>query len=422
LEGSKERAKLDRKATDIFSRNIVKWCIWAVVFAAPFSKSISEIGITAAIIAWFMWKVVNRDFRLERSSLLAPFIIFLLSVIPSFFNTLYPDLSARAFFTKILKYAVFYFVIYETIDTKAKAKDLLVMALLSAGIVMADGFTQYWCGADGLHYPGYPSFKYRTHIDDAGFFRGFPTACFPYPNDLAAWILLVFFPITSAVLFDLKKSGARYMAATVSLGLFCLFTLAKVRSAWIAMALSVIYIVISKRKLWLLVILVLAIAIPYLLKMEMAQYTFNLSSLSDRLSMLGTSWEIFMNHPIIGNGINTFFRNYQELRNDQWKGRKGSYAHNCYLQMAADTGIVGLAGFTWLMAAYFMNIIKKLRRIRDPFFGPVLWGMSIGIFAFLVHSAFDTNLYSLNLATLFWTSIAISQAIIKVCDEEAARI
>jgi hypothetical protein len=74
------------------------------------------------------------------------------------------------------------------------------------------------------------------------------------------------------------------------------------------------------------------------------------------------------------------------------------------------------------MAAYFMNIIKKLRRIRDPFFGPVLWGMSIGIFAFLVHSAFDTNLYSLNLATLFWTSIAISQAIIKVCDEEAARI
>jgi hypothetical protein len=43
--------------------------------------------------------------------------------------------------------------------------------------------------------------------------------------------------------------------------------------------------------------------------------------------------------------------------------------------------------------------------------------MSIGVFAFLVHSAFDTNLYSLNLATLFWTSVAVSSAIARVCEE-----
>jgi hypothetical protein len=85
--------------------------------------------------------------------------------------------------------------------------------------------------------------------------------------------------------------------------------------------------------------------------------------------------------------------------------------------MAADTGVVGLAGFTWLMITYFISVIKSLKNIRDPFFGPILLGMSIGIFAFLIHSSFDTNLYSLNLATLFWTSIGISQAIAKVCEQ-----
>lgn len=391
----------------------IKWCVFTVIFAAPFSKSAAEIGTTGAIVFWAARKLVTRRFRLTPSDLAIPLAIFVVTMIPSFFVSAFPALSVRALFTKVLKYVFFCLAVIDEIDTPEKLREVCCVALLSMALVMIDGFAQYWCGLDGLHMPGYPSFKFRWYTDDGGFFRGFPTACFPFPNDLSAWILLAIFPLASAVIFDLRGKAVRFAAAIVTAGLFYLFFLAKARSAWIAFAISVVYMAISKKKLWLILILVLVVAVPYVLKMEMAQYIFSGSSVGDRWSMWGTGGEILKRHPVIGSGLNTFFELFKALRTDQWKGLKGSYAHNCYLQMACDTGIIGLAGFAWLVLSYFLSVVKSLKRIRDPFFGPVLWGISIGVFAFLVHSAFDTNLYSLNLATLFWSAIAISQSIIR---------
>ena len=359
---------------------------------------------------------------LPKDALVFPFLIFIVTMLPSFFNTAYPFLSIRAFFTKVLKFALLYFVIIENMNTKSKLKDLFVIAFISAVVIMMDGFGQYYyAGTDGLHFPGYPSFKARPHSDlSEGFFRGFPTACFPFPNDLAAWILLTLIPLVCVTIFALNGKWTRPFTALVSIGLFYLLFLSKTRAAWLALAISTLYIAISKKKAWLILVLILAVAIPFVFRMEMAQYIFGFSSIGDRFFMWGTSWEIFKAHPVIGNGLNTFFLSFKKYRNDEWKDKKGSYAHNCYIQMAGDVGIVGLAGFAWLIFSYFGSVIKNLKKIEDKFFNSILWGISIGVFAFLIHSFFDTNLYSLNLATLFWASIGISRGVIKVFEKSEA--
>ncbi len=395
----------------------IKWCVMAIIFAAPFSKSISEIAITVGIVLWLLVKVMSGRFDIKPNPLAIPFLIFVLFILPSFFNTAFMALSMKALITKNIKYVLLYFVITESIDTKEKLMDIFIISLLAMVVITIDGFGQYYySGVDALHYPGYPSFKYRPASDlDAGFFRGFPTACFPYPNDLAAWILLTVFPLACVTIFGNIRAWVKIATSIISVGMMGLFTLAKTRGAWIGLCISTLYIALSKHKIWLILILVLLLAIPYILKMEMASYLFNIGSFSDRVSMWGTSWEIFAKHPFIGNGINTFFVNFMKYRNDEFKGKKGSYAHNCYLQMAGDAGILGLSGFLWLMIAYFRAIIRGLRRVSNPVFRSAAWGISIGIFAFLVHSFFDTNLYSLNLVTLFWANIAVSMSIIKVC-------
>lgn len=402
----------------------MRWCIYAVIFAAPFSKSISEAAIALAIILWLSKKIINRDYSLIKTDLNIPFLLFVILIIPSFFNAWHTlglndflHLSVKAFFTKTLKYVFLYFIVIDVINTKSKLKDLFIIAFLSIAIIMIDGFVQYYYAwSDGLHK--YPSFKFRFPYEAGGFFRGFPTASFPFPNDLAAWILLTLFPLAAVTIFDLKNNKTKYLTAMASIGLFYLFFLAKARGAWIGLTVSAIYIALSKNKKWIILLIMITIALPFILKMEMSQYVFSFSSLGDRFDMWGTGWEIFKNHPIIGNGLNTFFVNFKKYRNDEWKDKKGSYAHNCYLQMAADTGIIGLGGFAWLSLSYFLSIVKGLKNIKDEFYGAILWGMSIGIFAFLIHSFFDTNLYSLNLVTLFWTAIAVSQAGIKVFQVE----
>ena len=391
----------------------IKWCLFAIVFAVPFSKSISEVSITLAIILWGLKKIFNSDIRLVKTSLNIPFLIFVIAILPSFFNTSSMALSVRAFFTKYLKFIVLYFVMVESMDTKEKLRDLLLVALISVIVITLDGFGQYYyAGTDGLH--NYPSFKFRPAYNPAGFFRGFPTASFPFPNDLAAWILLFLFPIAAVTIFDMAKNRMRYLTAFVSCGLFYLFFLTKARGAWVGLIISTVYVAISKKKVWLIILLVIVMAVPFVLKMEMARYIFETSSVDDRFFMWDTGFRIFKEHPVIGNGINTFFGKFKEYRNDYWKGEKGSYAHNCYLQMASDVGVIGLCGFLWLIFSYFRSAVKDSQKIKDKFYACILWGISVGVFAFLIHSFFDTNLYSLNLATLFWFAIGASQAISKV--------
>jgi O-antigen ligase len=145
---------------------------------------------------------------------------------------------------------------------------------------------------------------------------------------------------------------------------------------------------------------------------------FGFTSMKDRGAMWTTGAEIFKKHPIIGNGINTFFGLYREMRNDEWKGEKGSYAHNCYLQMAADTGVLGLGAFLLFIAALIGRAVRFLRIKGDPFYHSLGTGLVIGLSAFLMHSFFDTNLYSLNLASLFWISSGILASVLNVARNE----
>jgi hypothetical protein len=44
----------------------------------------------------------------------------------------------------------------------------------------------------------------------------------------------------------------------------------------------------------------------------------------------------------------------------------------------------------------------------------------LGIIAFLIHSIVDTNLFSLNLAALFWTTAGVLAACVNISGKESA--
>ena len=67
----------------------------------------------------------------------------------------------------------------------------------------------------------------------------------------------------------------------------------------------------------------------------------------------------------------------------------------------------------------FWNGIKCLRKTADIFMYPMILGTGLGLLAFLIHSAVDTNLYSLPLAALFWLSCGILSAAVKISQDKA---
>jgi O-antigen ligase len=82
-------------------------------------------------------------------------------------------------------------------------------------------------------------------------------------------------------------------------------------------------------------------------------------------------------------------------------------AHNDYLQIVADAGIVGGLIGLWFLASVFRTLLRGTPT-RDPFLGGVALGSGAAIFGILVHSLFDFNLQIPSNALLFLVFVAVS--------------
>ena len=119
----------------------------------------------------------------------------------------------------------------------------------------------------------------------------------------------------------------------------------------------------------------------------------------NRSVIWGDTWAIFKDSPVFGAGLGAFQTVYPiHSRSD------GSVivaqAHNDYLQVLADAGIVGgLIALSFIILV-FRSVARGLRS-RNSFDAAVAAGSGAGIFAMLVHSLFDFNLQLPSNALLF---------------------
>lgn len=83
-----------------------------------------------------------------------------------------------------------------------------------------------------------------------------------------------------------------------------------------------------------------------------------------------------------------------------------SQAHNDYLQLVADCGVVGGAIGLWFVVVLIRDVVVALRHRDEKMIGIAL-GCAGGIVAMLVHSLFDFNLQLPSNALLFLALVAV---------------
>ncbi len=116
--------------------------------------------------------------------------------------------------------------------------------------------------------------------------------------------------------------------------------------------------------------------------------------------------DIIKTHPVLGIGLGAFSVVYTG-----YDSRNGTYrleqAHNDYLQVLSDGGIVGaLIGLFFLVALFRMGFSR--RESRDDFRRGVATGALAGCFAVLIHSFFDFTLHTTANALLFLVLAALA--------------
>lgn len=118
-------------------------------------------------------------------------------------------------------------------------------------------------------------------------------------------------------------------------------------------------------------------------------------STSSRLAIWNEAAHIIATHPITGVGVG----NYSNTVKPSALYREPRYAHNIFLDIAAETGIINSLVFLLLLA---FSITRARKNSSEPL--KLAAGFSLLIFS--VHSLFETPLYSVHILPFFLTLIA----------------
>lgn len=370
---------------------------------ATFSIAGTEICFTLALLLFLSKKTGQRILKSEwkvfpSSALNLPVLCFLLASFLSTVFSIEPTKSLFVFIGKTLEYALIYFLLLEVLKAKAGGRRFEIVLTVLIGfyaLSVLDGIFQ--------HFQGVDFFRQRPLVN------GYLTAAFKYYNDFGSYLIL-FLPLNLGLLFLKRSYFSIHFFLSLSLAMLAGLCLALTysRGAWIGFicAFSLFFIggffylttSTNQKILFLLSVIALILLVFFLSPLSMKERAISIFHLESagRLGKEGLWYEamrLVKNKFLLGYGLGV----YMDLS-------KGTYAHNCYLQMLAETGVVGIASFLWILHRLFTGGARIFRKSKDP----LLLGILTGIIGFLIHSVFDTNLYSLQLSVLFWAMLALA--------------
>ena len=112
---------------------------------------------------------------------------------------------------------------------------------------------------------------------------------------------------------------------------------------------------------------------------------------SIRLQIARDSIHLVAQHPFFGSGLGTFTDVYPQVRTFPTNLFVNA-AHDDYVQLVAETGLIGLLCTAAFLFLVFRNALLHIRHAQQSWFSAVTLAAMIGCIALLVHSLFDFNL------------------------------
>ncbi len=123
------------------------------------------------------------------------------------------------------------------------------------------------------------------------------------------------------------------------------------------------------------------------------------------------AWQSFLNNPILGAGLDSFGTIFPHY--DSWNGTlRIEQAHNDYLQMLADAGVLGFACIAAFIYLLFKKSLPVMGKASDHFGRGAATGALAGCVGILVHSFFDFPLRTPSNAFFFLVLTVIATSLI----------
>ena len=375
--------------------------IYGFILFTPLGNAGGEIFFGLLAVCFVIRKALHPDFHYLKETeylwLLFFFIFCGLSLINS---GPYLGKCLKALFLKWGKFILVFLIFREMLTSQLRLKRVTWAILIVAAIIGIDAMVQFFRGTD-LFYsrPSLPGSDYHAL-----------TATFKNSNNLASFLGLVTL-VALAMAATAKTLKLRWILWTLTTVLGTCLLLTFSRGAWIGFSGGLLLMIFISRRWKVLLPVLFFFFLAIFLNSSTAQRAIPVYSLatgrstagfSERTQILGIGFQLIRENPFLGKGLGTFM-DYSRQRSPT---QAAEYAHNCYLQIWAESGIFSLLAFLFFIGTMLGKGVKAFKRNEDP----LLLGLLGGIFAFLIHSFFDTQFYSLAQSFLFWSMLGILAA------------
>lgn len=327
------------------------------------------------------------------------------------------EFTARLEITRILVYAALFILIVNNLHRQEDLKLVAYTLVGTAFLVSAYAICQFLTESNLVWTLPKPEV-----------YRGRGSGPFISPNHLAGYLEMIL-PIS----VSLAVLGRQSHVIKICMGYAALVILAGIgvsisRGGWLttAIATSILLVFLLRRRSQRIAlgVLLLAIAIAgyWWIKDNLAvqkrlSTTFLAGgSLDDmRFRIWKPAWNMWQDHFWTGVGPGHFDHRFPQYRPENFQMRP-IYAHNDYLNLGADYGMIGVILMLAILACTAYGIFKSWRYItrsandlgtRTGRKTPLFLGSSVGLLAIAVHSVVDFNLQIPSNAILAITLLAI---------------
>jgi putative inorganic carbon (HCO3(-)) transporter len=138
-------------------------------------------------------------------------------------------------------------------------------------------------------------------------------------------------------------------------------------------------------------------------------------SVTTRLLMWRDTIPVIMERPLLGHGPDNFAEPFKRHEGEDLRaffpgGETVDKAHNEFLQVAATTGLLGLAAYLWIFVSYFRHAYRSG--------GWPLLALSGGVLAYILQ--LQTAFTTIATGVTFWAILGVSVAIVRIQDSEGS--
>lgn len=381
---------------------ILKYCDWLIgaflilfVFWSPISITGTQTAVSFALLFWVIGMLAMRKFQLLRTPLNIPIAAFLVAAAIGVVMAVDFKHSLKGYMT--LGWISIFFLFVNNVKNVTQFKRLVRILILITTIAGAYAIFQHLTRID---FFGNVKYLQKSLARSTGFFNS--------PQTFGNYILLVLPVVLGLSFYSNIRREKRWLQLS---GLIILIAIifSYTRGVWIGLIGGLIFMAILRsKKLLLFVVTGIIVGSMFLVFLPSSRFTQRVvrtfkseRPVGDRIYFWQGSLRIIRDYPITGLGWEGFgivYRKYKPAEGRQLV----CHAHNNFIDVAVDSGFLGLGIFLWLLITIYkvgFHIFKELER---GYFKGIAWGFLGSFTAFLIAGLSQYNFGDSEVVMLFY--------------------